>query len=497
MIYKRILVLLTTVMISFLALHFQLVAGGFLAISSINKPYTWNVAQFPIKYHLDQGNCGLLSNATMSQLVQNNIAKWTTSQIRYSSVQFSNGGSLSSDIKTAEEFEQIRLAQDGKNPIVYDVDGSIIEALGMPPGVIGFASPVYVTNTGFIIKGIAVFNGNFLDGDPQDGYEMNTTEFGAIILHEFGHFLNLDHTQINGHHFINDTDPGFQLYGTPPVSSISIMFPLALGLGEPTIPQADDIRAISELYPTSAYTAETKSISGRVFMTDGVSPLTGANVIARNNADPFMDVASNVSGALTSEDPNDPDVAGFYTIPGLKSGANYTIEVVNINAEFDESSSVGPLDTPVALNSPEEFYNSGNESNDGLTDDPTSWTLVQAGTENVNIHLNAAITSVNDANLQASEVPATLQLYANFPNPFNPETAISFYVPKGQRVKLFIYDILGREIRKLIDENIAAGLKSTIWDGRDNFGNTVAGGVYIYKILSEDAVKSRKLLLLK
>ncbi len=472
-------------------------AGGFLVVSNANQPYKWNTAQFPIKYHVDQGKCGALSNAAMTQLVQDNITKWTTSNIPYSSVQFSSGGSLTSDITTAAQFEQVRLAQDGKNPIVYDVDGSIIADLGMEPGVIGFASPVYVTSNGFIVKGVAVFNGNFLDGDTQDGYELNTTEFGAIILHEFGHFLNLDHTQINGQYYINDSDPGFQLYGNPPVSSISIMFPFALGLGEPVVPQSDDIRAIANLYPTAAYTSETRTISGRILLSDGVTPLTGANIIARNNADPFIDVASYISGALTSDDPNDPAIAGYYTISGLTAGANYTIEVVNINSEFISSSSIGPLDTPIVLSSPEEFYNGDGENNDGLADDTNAWSLVPAGSANIDIILNSALTAVEESSSPSLQRPRSIELFSNYPNPFNPETKISFETGQSQFIRLAIFNVRGRQIRILLDQQMPAGRFSVAWNGRDTAGKEVAGGIYFYKITTARQNLSRKMLLLR
>lgn len=502
---KKLVILASIVTGSLLVFQMVALAGGALAISSTNKPYTWRVANFPIKYHIDRGSCGLQSNEAMQELIANSIAKWTTAHIPYSSVQFQFDGLLDEDIDSKNEFEQVQLAQDGKNPIIFD-DGSIIEDLGMEAGVIGFASPVYITEPPFtrIVKGVALFNGKFLNGNRRDGYEMSTEEFGAIILHEFGHFLNLDHTQINGQHFIHDSDPGFALYGNPPVNSVSIMFPLALGLGEPTEPQADDIRAIATLYPTTAFTSETKSISGRIYLPDGKTPLTGANVVARNTEDPFHDVASYVSGALTADNPDHPDYAGYFSLTGLKADANYTIEVVNINSQFTGSSSVGPISDPVQLGSPEEFYNGGNESSNGVSDKPDGWTAVPAGTNGINIILNNQFTAVDEDD-ETNAIPHSLQLFANYPNPFGKkitggavtmETAISFAIPQSNHVHLAVYDILGRKIRTLVDDTMQAGEWTIKWDSRDQAGQSVAGGVYFYRITSGVQTITKKMLLL-
>ncbi|MCA9734794.1 MAG: T9SS type A sorting domain-containing protein [Deferribacteres bacterium] len=504
---RNLITLIGLVVSGLFLLQMQMMAGGALAISSTNKPYKWDVSRFPIKYHVDLGNCGLQSNEAMQELVANSIAKWTTSHIPYSSVQFEFGGLLDVDVTTGEKFEEVELAQDNKNPIIFDVDGSIVKDLGMDESVIGLASPVYVTQPPLtrIVKGIALLNGDFLDGNRRDGHEMTTEEFGAIILHEFGHFLNLDHTQVNGHHFIQDSDPGFELYGDPPISSVSIMFPLSLGLGEPTEPQADDIRAIASLYPTTAFTNETKSITGRILLPDGVTPLTGANVVARNVNDPFHDVASQVSGALTADNPDDPDFAGYFTLSGLTAGANYTIEVVNINSRFNTNSSVGPINVPIVLDAPEEFYNAGDESGNGASDNPANWTAVAAGSNGIHIILNNAATAVEEQDNLSNPVPASLQLFANYPNPFGRkvdgsgqmmDTSISFAIPRNETVHLAVYDILGRKIRTLVDKDMPAGQWTVKWDSRNETGQMVADGVYFYRITSGTTSITKRMLFL-
>lgn len=98
-------------------------------------------------------------------------------------------------------------------------------------------------------------------------------------------------------------------------------------------------------------------------------------------------------------------------------------------------------------------------------------------------------------------VPEGFELKQNFPNPFNPSTTIHFAVgevPGGlPTVNIRIYDITGREVRTLVNEPLLPGTYSVVWDGTDNQGQPVAGGVYIYRMVAGDFVTSRKMMLIK
>jgi len=85
------------------------------------------------------------------------------------------------------------------------------------------------------------------------------------------------------------------------------------------------------------------------------------------------------------------------------------------------------------------------------------------------------------------------------PNPFNPTTTIHYSIKESGQVKLEVYDVSGRLVRTLVDEfktPVAEGL-SVEWDGRDGNGNTVASGVYFYKLVANDFSATRKMVLLK
>ena len=92
--------------------------------------------------------------------------------------------------------------------------------------------------------------------------------------------------------------------------------------------------------------------------------------------------------------------------------------------------------------------------------------------------------------------PATLSC-CNYPNPFNPETTISFEIPKTDNVSLQIYNLKGQLIRTLVNDYLPAGKQSIVWNGTDNNNQPVASGVYLYKIKTGKYNKSAKMLLLK
>ncbi len=94
-------------------------------------------------------------------------------------------------------------------------------------------------------------------------------------------------------------------------------------------------------------------------------------------------------------------------------------------------------------------------------------------------------------------LPKQFALYQNAPNPFNPTTSIAFDIPNKAVVQLEVYDLLGRKIEMLVNEEMDAGSYRAIWDGRDESGREVPSGVYFYRIKAGDNVANRRMLLIK
>jgi len=97
-----------------------------------------------------------------------------------------------------------------------------------------------------------------------------------------------------------------------------------------------------------------------------------------------------------------------------------------------------------------------------------------------------------------SQIPESYALLQNYPNPFNPQTTIEFHLPQPGEARLSLYDIQGREVRRLLQGNVAAGRHNMVWNGRDTSGKLVPSGVYFYRLTVKDGgVFVKKMLLLK
>ena len=103
----------------------------------------------------------------------------------------------------------------------------------------------------------------------------------------------------------------------------------------------------------------------------------------------------------------------------------------------------------------------------------------------------------NNLSSKNNSLPKVFALHQNYPNPFNPKTIIRFDLPKESNVKILIYDILGRLIKKLMDNKQSIGFKSIQWDATNNYGKKVSAGVYLYRIEAGDFRQTKKMVLLK
>ncbi len=102
----------------------------------------------------------------------------------------------------------------------------------------------------------------------------------------------------------------------------------------------------------------------------------------------------------------------------------------------------------------------------------------------------------------ASLLPETFSIEQNFPNPFNPATTINYQLPKESDVTVTIYNMIGQEVRSLVDASQPPGYYSVLWNGRDNNNAPVSSGVYLYKIIAQSGgknvfVHTKKMVFLK
>ncbi len=126
-----------------------------------------------------------------------------------------------------------------------------------------------------------------------------------------------------------------------------------------------------------------------------------------------------------------------------------------------------------------------NRQPSGVQVDPEEWILRDV--------FSISFTGVDDPDL----TPKSVELYANYPNPFNPGTRIGYFLPESASVRLKVYNTLGQEVRSLFSGRRNAGEHFMNWDGKDASGKFVSSGVYYYRLEADGTARTRKMTLLK
>jgi len=122
--------------------------------------------------------------------------------------------------------------------------------------------------------------------------------------------------------------------------------------------------------------------------------------------------------------------------------------------------------------------------------------MVEVTSENgaltLGVNASAAVLSINGELL-----PEVFSLHQNYPNPFNPVTKLRYDLPENGHVNITIYDMLGREVKTLINQTQDAGYRSIIWDATNDYGKPVSAGLYLYQIQAGEYMQTKKMVLLK
>ena len=94
-------------------------------------------------------------------------------------------------------------------------------------------------------------------------------------------------------------------------------------------------------------------------------------------------------------------------------------------------------------------------------------------------------------------IPDEFALHQNYPNPFNPVTTLRYDLPENGLVIITIYDMMGRQVKTLINQTQDAGYRSIIWDATNDYGKPVSAGIYLYQIHAGEYMQTKKMVLLK
>lgn len=107
------------------------------------------------------------------------------------------------------------------------------------------------------------------------------------------------------------------------------------------------------------------------------------------------------------------------------------------------------------------------------------------------------LTDVKQVATEDNLLPETFTLSQNYPNPFNPSTKFDFALPVKSHVAISIYNVLGQNIKTLVDGEYAAGYYTADWDGTTDVGSMAASGIYFYRMETDKYSATKKLMLLK
>ncbi len=367
----------------------QTFAGGPLNVrNEVPVKYSTDT---PIEYRTDLGPLGSYNNNVAVDLAVVSFQVWQ--DVSAAVISFTRNGVLPVDVNGSNYLTYLS-GGNGFSPIVFDSDGSIIDQVlgaGASNSIIGFAGSF--SSGGLYTEGQAVMNGKFSNTFTPE-------QFKATFIHEFGHLIGLDHTQIHVNLANNGNDLD-DIY-IPTMYPFSVDNDTALA----TL-NIDDIIDVTSLYPAPTFAANA-GISGAVTRFN-TSFVRGANVLAIKISDSLMYRVSIVTDYLQLN-------TGNYSIVGLDP-SEYWIKIEPINTSFTGGSRVGPYASSLSDLSFQdpviaEYYNGPNESSDPSIDNPLART-------NVTVLPAAMTTGINlVANLRLPSAPVPV-------SPLNGESGVS------------------------------------------------------------------------
>lgn len=239
----------------------------------------------------------------------------------------------------------------------------------------------------------------------------------------------------------------------------------------------------------------TLPIQGRILEYSGVSGLLGGKLMASITATSPLSAPPPVVNT-GAEYPYVTPYPNWVKVDlrslNLNADKNFTVQFP-IGAAYPSSNRV----MSTYYQSTASYHSFSYQS----TNNPPRWIYYSVSNKEgyIFLFLIRAYVSVigSSINEPIELIPNNYTLEQNYPNPFNPETVISFNMPKSGSVQIKIYDVLGKEIRTLINEERNAGKHNIYWNATDEYGKRVSSGVYFYTISADNFSQTKKMVLMK
>ena len=316
---------------------------------------TGNLVKWALPVRIDLENTLQVRGKDVSALVDEGLGAW--SGVKDAGVSYSKqslGVDVTADNVCCYLYDSAICPKgpitDGKNPLVIDEDGSIVAKFFGKDNryvTLGFAAIVsFDAQTGAAAKGEAVFNAACLNTVELEGCKdaklsFSDDDFVAFIVHEIGHMLGLNHSQVNLTE-AQDSDASND-------AQITTMYPFfKVGIGKYfKTPERDDQVGIAFLYPSADFSQKYFMVTGTIYDKNGKTEFACANLVARNSSagKERTDAVSFVSGQLCPGGKFDGSCDGNYEIHGLDPSQAYTISVEPIDSHLVSSSGMPPCES--------------------------------------------------------------------------------------------------------------------------------------------------------
>ncbi|MCK5033721.1 MAG: immune inhibitor A, partial [Calditrichia bacterium] len=366
--------------------------------------------------------------------------------------------------------------------IIFDIGNNLIDTLGLGPIAIALSAE----DSAFI--GFAQIQ---IQGNTASADFIYTTLFGGAAFDESFNlaatFLSFDDLAYPDF----APDYGHGVFGTEyPISWLSAL-PQNFSLA-PSDSLIIPVQFVSVEQPGN-YVANIEFSSN-----DTINPVKNVliDLTILGNLEPDINLPVTVINDTIT---NIPDSSGFFTIENTGAGELFYFLSDSLPVGQDWlviSELLGTVESGSQVDIP-YYYNrnnlvQGNNYNGAIhivSNDPDErFTSIQ-----INVHyINP--NSIDDNVF----IPLTTELHQNYPNPFNPSTAIGYQLSANSNVNLKIYNLLGQEVKTLVNKQQSPGSYNYIWNGLNSEGQQVSSGVYYYKLVTNNGfVKTKKLLLLR
>ncbi|MDP2209457.1 MAG: S8 family serine peptidase [Bacteroidota bacterium] len=251
------------------------------------------------------------------------------------------------------------------------------------------------------------------------------------------------------------------------------------------------------------------NLDGKLFLySDGVGKtaklIASENLLNEFNSLTIIDANGNEQKLFFGKKPNGDFSLDFYEMPPLSPVGIFDARFAS-NRMLEAVDSGKTQEYPISLSSPEypikiHWELKQKDITAYLRIDDKEIPLRSSGNSQIAHRTSHIVLKLSGF----VDLPKTFALEQNYPNPFNPTTVIHYQLPVESKVAIRIYNVLGQEVKTLVDDIQVAGYQTAQWDSRNNVGNAVASGVYFYRLEatsvndpSKSFVQVKKMILLR